>query len=223
MKDSNSLKTEKKTLCEVLEISPICNGSCKVHLYFSERMDYYTKELFNLQAGPPKEVLLYYANPFYYNCALKFSVDLDNRMISYLEQINPRAEVTNKKPSIGFQFFDFSRVLRDIGTHEQPLVYFLREFERKDSFDSLSDPLRSYVNRKIDERIQDSSLKFLVYACPEDENLAKRVVQVINHELALKALIKPTVVVKHVHQTEFSDSYTIDIDYFIHEAIKMGK
>ena len=225
MDDQNSLKTERRTLCEVLGTDPICNGSCKLHSYFSDRMDFYTKSLLHLQAGPPKEVLICYANPFFSSCAVKFSQDLDIKMSQYLEQFNPRIELTSQRSYPGISPFDFSRSLGEGDFDKSSLTFQAREIERNEPQDPLSDSLKKYIQSRIRERVQDSPLRFLVYSAPEDAHLAQKVIQTVlrsmSDELISLTLVKPPVRVEHGMPLQFQDFYTIDLDYIIHHAMNL--
>jgi len=216
MDDQNSLKAERRTLCQVLGKDP-CNGSCNVHSYFSDRMDFYAKGVFNLQAGAPKEVLICYANPFFHDCAEKFSQDLDGRMEKYLQQVNPKIEITDKRLTQGIPSFDFTRSLKDMDrAQEQNPI--------ESGKDPLGDPLKRYIEDRIKDRVQDSPLRFLVYAAEEDNSLAKKVVEKVlrsmSDELISLTHQKPAIRIEHGMALQFAGHYVIDLDYIIHEAIK---
>ena len=222
----DSLKLpEKRNLCEVLKVDPLCNSSCRVRDYFSSRMNFYVKSLLHLESGPPKEVLVCYANPFFEPCANNFFQGLDAKMSQYLEQVNPHLELTSEKPIPGVHSFDFSRSLKDMEIRQN--YNFELMASRPDPFDPLAVPIERYVRSSINARVQDSPLSFLIYSAPEDYALAQKVIQKVTKDMAKEltplTLIKPLVLIEHGIPLQFPGSYTIDLDHIVHEALDPQK
>ena len=218
MEDSGTLKKEN-LVCRVLSEVQKCNGSCRLQDFFSEKMGFYSKSIFDLETGPPEEVVVCYANPYFLNCAEKFATGLESGINKYLLEINPRVEVVSKKPKS--PYFDLSSVLSEILFADKVLVQGGTLIDR--SPDSSVNLLRRHVDIRRKERVINPVSRFFVYATRPHQRLAFKVAKVVNLELEKDYPVKPEVIVKHGLPTQFSDSYIIDIDFIIHDAMAKMK
>lgn len=217
MEEQNPLNSSKKNLCSILNAGETCNGACQVHTFFSIRMAEYAKSVFNLENGPPLEVLLCYGNPYFNECAQRFARELDSAMDTYLTQSNPRVEVILKKPSIGQSTFDFSWALSHA---HMPLSVADNGKEESSSnpFDYSLQLLKRYVNSGLATRAAVSPSRFFVTSSGEDIPLANMACQIVNVELSKSYPKKPALKVVHGLAIQYAGKYTMDIDYFIHQA-----